>query len=62
MASYGWGTHHSVADWLFADSASFDFFQAVGLLQLMRPSCVPVGETNEPGREDENWTTWPERW
>ena len=34
MATYGWGTQHAVADWLFAEACRFDFYQAVALLEL----------------------------
>jgi type VI secretion system protein ImpH len=51
MATFGWRRERSLADWLFAEPYRFDFFQAVHLLELMRPDAQPVGEGSEPGLE-----------
>lgn len=51
MAAYGWRKDHSVADWLFAESYRFDFFQAVRLLQMLAPDKESVGEGVDPEAE-----------
>lgn len=51
MASYGWGTRHSVEKWLFDEGYHFDFYQAVRLLELIYPQKHAVGEHAEPGTE-----------
>lgn len=35
MGPYGWGKDHSVMEWLLAEGYSFDFFQAVRLLEIL---------------------------
>jgi type VI secretion system protein ImpH len=51
MVTYGWGTDHSVAEWLFAEGFRFEFYQAVKLLELLNPTAVAVGEGAMPQRE-----------
>jgi type VI secretion system protein ImpH len=51
MATYGWGTNHSVAAGLFTAGHRFDFYQAVRLLELLQPESVAVGEGAEPHKE-----------
>jgi type VI secretion system protein ImpH len=51
MATFGWRRERSVADWLFAEPYRFDFFQAVRLLEMLRPHARPVGEGSEPEKE-----------
>ena len=51
MATYGWGSDRAVADWLFAEGYRFDFYQAVKLLELLRPDATPVAEGSEPANE-----------
>ncbi len=51
MAAFGWGTHTSVKDWLFHEPYRFDFFQAVRLLEQLRPDQIPVGDGVDPARE-----------
>jgi type VI secretion system protein ImpH len=51
MSAFGWRTNKSVAEWLFEEAYSFDFYQAVRLLELMAPKSAPVGEGSEPNRE-----------
>ena len=51
MATYGWGTQHAVADWLFAEAYRFDFYQAVALLERLYPERVPVGEGEDRARK-----------
>lgn len=50
-AAFGWQKDKSVLEWLFAEAYRFDFFQAVKLLELIFPDCVPVGEGPEPEKE-----------
>ena len=57
MATYGWGTHHAVADWLFAEAYRFDFYQAVALLERLYPERVSVGEGEDPGKEVVRFTS-----
>ncbi len=51
MAGYGWGTEHSVEDWLFNEGHRFDFYQAVRMLELIYPQKHPVGENADPAME-----------
>ena len=51
MAAHGWGKDRPVDEWLYEEGYRFDFFQAVKLLEMSRPSHAPVGEGAEPGRE-----------
>ena len=37
MATYGWGTDRSVDETLFREGHRFNFYQAVRLLEMMRP-------------------------
>ena len=57
MATYGWGTDHSVAEWLLAEGYRFDFYRAVTLLERLDPDCESVGEGNEPDREAVRFTS-----
>ncbi len=43
--------HADLSELLFAHGYRFEFFQAVRLLQLGAPQCVPVGEGDDPRRE-----------
>ena len=51
MATYGWGTDGSVADWLFSEGYRFDFHQAVRLLEMLDRQATPVGQDVETSRE-----------
>ncbi len=51
MATFGWGTDTSVKDWLFQEPYRFEFYQAVRLLELLRPDQVSVGCGVDPARE-----------
>jgi type VI secretion system protein ImpH len=51
LTAYGWRTEHSVKDWLFAEAYRFDFFQAVKLLEALRPQAEPMGDGVDPARE-----------
>jgi type VI secretion system protein ImpH len=51
MAGYGWGTEHSVEEWLFGEGHRFDFYQAVRMLELLYPERSPVGESADPATE-----------
>jgi len=51
MATYGWGTNRPVIDWLYEEGFRFDFYQAVKLLEQMRPERNPIGETADPAKE-----------
>jgi type VI secretion system protein ImpH len=42
MAAYGWRGEASVRDWLFAEPWAFEFYQAVRLLDAMRPGQAGV--------------------
>lgn len=48
MAAYGWRTATPVATWLFAEPYRFNFYQAVRLLERMRPHAPSVGTTSNP--------------
>ncbi len=51
MATFGWRSERSVTDWLFAEAYRFDFFQAVRLLEMLRPDAQSAGESSEPEKE-----------
>lgn len=51
MATHGWGTAAPLEDWLFDEGFCFELFQAVRLLEALRPDAVPVGEGADPARE-----------
>lgn len=51
MATHGWRKAQPVESWLFEEGHRFDFYQAVRLLEMLRPDAIPVGEGSEPGRE-----------
>jgi type VI secretion system protein ImpH len=56
---YGWGKGSAVEDWLFAEGHSFDFFQAVRLLEIIHNNgptppgerLVSPGQSADPTRE-----------
>lgn len=49
MAAHGWRKSPSVIDWLMREAHSFDFFQAVALIEKMvhRPRGLQRGDANE---------------
>ncbi len=51
MAAFGWQGERSVEEWLFAEPYRFDFFQAVRLLETLRPEAESPGQGSEPERE-----------
>ena len=51
MATHSWGTDRPVDETLFRDGHRFDFYQAVRLMEILRPKRVPVGEHTDPGAE-----------
>lgn len=51
MASEGRGSDRAVADVLFDEAYSFEFFQAVRLLERIHPGRSLVGRSSEPARE-----------
>ncbi len=59
MATYGWKTDHSVADWLFAEGHRFDFYQAVKLLELLYPDGASVGAGTDPAQEAVHFSSTP---
>lgn len=52
-------TDHSLEKVLFDESYRFDFFQAVRLLERIYAKRLPVGRSNEPGREAVRFRTLP---
>ena len=57
MAAYGWGTNHSVADWLLAEAYRFDFYRAVTLLERLAPARESVGAGPDPSDEAVRFTS-----
>ncbi len=51
MGTHGWGTDSPLDRTLFKHGYSFDFFQAVKLLEIMYPQRHRVGESSQPERE-----------
>lgn len=51
MSEFGWHGKKPVAEWLFAEPWEFEFFQAVRLLEMLRPDCLPPGEGIEADEE-----------
>lgn len=51
MATYGWRSNRSVTEHLFAEGFRFDFYQAVRLLEQIRPEALRVGEGAKPEQE-----------
>ena len=59
VSKYGWGKAPAVEDWLFAEGHSFDFFQAVRLLEMIHGNgptshgerLVPPGQGADPTKE-----------
>jgi len=51
MAAHGWRKSPSVEAWLFEEGHAFDFYQAVSLLEQMRPDAAPIGEGSDPSTE-----------
>lgn len=51
MGSHGWRSGRPLAEWLRDEGYRFDFFQAVRLLERMRPNSVPLGDGSDPRRE-----------
>jgi type VI secretion system protein ImpH len=51
MATRNWGTNRPLKNFLFDEAHLFDFYQAVRLIEKMRPGSRPVGENDEPSKE-----------
>jgi type VI secretion system protein ImpH len=51
MATHNWGTNRPLSNFLFDEAHLFDFYQAVRLIEKIRPSSVPVGENDDPSKE-----------
>ncbi len=51
MAAHGWRPEHPLEELLFAEGHRFDFYQAVKLLEILRPKSVSVGSGSEPHQE-----------
>ncbi len=51
MGTHGWGTDSPLDRTLFKHGHSFNFFQAVKLLEILHPEQNPVGANSEPTRE-----------
>jgi type VI secretion system protein ImpH len=51
MASRNWGTNRPLVDLLFDEAYRFEFYQAMRLLERLRPESVAVGEGSNPAVE-----------
>ena len=51
MAAHNWGTNRPLENFLFDEAHLFDFYQAVRLIERLRPSGTPVGEGFDPATE-----------
>lgn len=51
MGTQGGGAGRPVAERLFSEGYRFDFYQAVRLLEILRPESDPVGERSDPRGE-----------
>ena len=51
MAAQNWGTNRPLENFLFDEAHLFDFYQAVRLIERLRPSGTPVGEGFDPATE-----------
>jgi type VI secretion system protein ImpH len=51
MAAFGWKEKQSLEEWLFAEPWRFDFFQAVRLIERLKPRATPLAEGTDPHRE-----------
>src|SRR2546423_11350757 len=51
MAVHNWGTNRPLEDFLFDEGHLFDFYQAVRLMEKLRPGSTPVGESVNPADE-----------
>lgn len=57
MATYGWGTDRSVAEWLFAEGYRFEFYQAVSLLERLAATGISDGAGAEEDRDAVRFTS-----
>ncbi|MGE4297226.1 MAG: type VI secretion system baseplate subunit TssG [Desulfovibrionaceae bacterium] len=57
MAPHGWRSDHSVADWLQDEGHRFGFYQAVRLLEMLRPWLRSPGEETQPDKEAVRFTS-----
>ena len=57
VAAYGWRSAGSVEAFLFAEGHRFNFYQAVRLLEQIRPQAAPLGEGARPNREAVRFTS-----
>lgn len=51
MAGNNWGTNRPLENFLFDEAHLFDFYQAVRLMEKLRPESSPVGENVNPAAE-----------
>ena len=51
MGALGWRSGRPLSEWLRQEAHRFDFFQAVRLLERLRPNSIPLGEGSDPRRE-----------
>src|SRR5207244_10449828 len=51
MAAHKWGTNRPLENFLFDEAHLFDFYEAVRLIERLRPSGTPVGEGLDPATE-----------
>jgi type VI secretion system protein ImpH len=51
MATHNWGTNRPLEDFLFSEAHLFDFYQAVRLLERLRPETNPIAEQSDSSKE-----------
>lgn len=59
METTGWGSSRTVADSLFSEAYKFDFFQAVSLLEQLKPEAVRLGTGGDATLESVRFVARP---